>query len=147
MPKIDNEKRERAQSACGRNVRIILTRRGGRTGWFQICSHGDVNYNLTQFLTGHDGHRFEHDDSPFCAECINEYENREHILFVCPRFANETEQLQFTSGDDHSGNARIPRVGYAVSSTISCIQEKLRKLECLRKSDREGAILIVGVSW
>lgn len=48
------------------------------------------------------------------------------------RFASEKEQLEFleqnfTSGDDHSVKARIPRsVDFR---TITCLQEQLRRVE------------------
>ncbi|XP_063994801.1 uncharacterized protein LOC135172586 [Diachasmimorpha longicaudata] len=53
--------------------------------------HGEVNYYLTQLLSG-DGcfreslHRFDYEDSPDCPACPGAVQDAEHIFFVCPRF-------------------------------------------------------------
>lgn len=73
------------------NIQMLLDRK-----------HGEVNYDLTQFLTGHGGyrsylHRFGHDDSPFCPLCKSEVENPEHAIFHCPRFERERTKMQVNS--------------------------------------------------
>lgn len=56
--------------------------------------HGDVDYHLTQFLTGHGCFRaylfkYKHEDSPECPVCIGTVETAEHVFFECPRFNEE----------------------------------------------------------
>lgn len=55
-------------------------------------THGDTNYYLTQFLSGHGCfrkylHRFGHDSSPMCPNCAEEEEDANHVVFHCPRFS------------------------------------------------------------
>ncbi|XP_058444814.1 uncharacterized protein LOC131426217 [Malaya genurostris] len=52
--------------------------------------HGEVNFYLTQFLSGHGCfrkhlHRCGHAASPFCPECEYVEETPEHVIFDCPR--------------------------------------------------------------
>ena len=54
--------------------------------------HGEVNYYLTQMLSGHGCfraylYRFKHEDSPECPTCRGVNEDAEHVFFVCPRFS------------------------------------------------------------
>ena len=56
-------------------------------------NHGDCNYHLTQFLSGHGGyryylHRFKLDDSPLCPQCGTN-EDAEHVMFWCSRFQTD----------------------------------------------------------
>ena len=53
--------------------------------------HCELNYYVTQFLTGHECykkylHRFGHNTSPICSNCVDEKEDAVHILTCCPRF-------------------------------------------------------------
>ena len=53
--------------------------------------HGEVNFYLTQMLSGHGCfreylHRFKHEDSPECPSCPGVKEDAEHVFFTCPRF-------------------------------------------------------------
>ncbi|GBP31828.1 Putative 115 kDa protein in type-1 retrotransposable element R1DM [Eumeta japonica] len=62
-------------------------------------NHGEVNYYLTQMLSGHGCfraylHRFKHDDSSECPSCPGVAEDTEHILFVCPRFNPQRDKLE-----------------------------------------------------
>lgn len=62
-------------------------------------SHGEVDYYLTQMLSGHGCfraylHRFKHDDSPECPSCPGVAEDAEHVFFVCPRFDPQREGLE-----------------------------------------------------
>ncbi|XP_015119086.1 uncharacterized protein LOC107042531 [Diachasma alloeum] len=55
-------------------------------------SHGEVNYYLTQMLSGHGSfwkylHKFEHEETPECPTCSREGEDAEHVFFSCKRFA------------------------------------------------------------
>ena len=54
-------------------------------------NHCQLNCYVTQFLTGHGCfrkylHRFGHDTSPTCPNCVDKEEDAEHILIYCPRF-------------------------------------------------------------
>lgn len=54
-------------------------------------TNGTCNYHLTQFLSGHGGyrkylHKFGHDSSSECPECVGHEEDAEHIMFCCRRF-------------------------------------------------------------
>ncbi|XP_058465837.1 uncharacterized protein LOC131439161 [Malaya genurostris] len=56
-----------------------------RAGWIDR-PHGEVNFGLTQFLTGHGCFRWQvgHTASPVCPGCPNELETAEHVLFAVP---------------------------------------------------------------
>lgn len=61
--------------------------------------HGEVDFHLTQFLTGHGAfkeylHRIGKVQSPTCPTCTTMDETAEHVLFVCPRFTDERERMQ-----------------------------------------------------
>ncbi|CAB0038686.1 unnamed protein product [Trichogramma brassicae] len=60
---------------------------------------GDVNYHLTQFLTGHGCFRSylcrsNNDTSDRCPACPPAVEDGEHVIFHCPRFAEERGVLR-----------------------------------------------------
>lgn len=62
-------------------------------------NHGEVNYYLTQMLSGHGClraylYRFKHDDSPECPSCPGVAEDAEHVFFVCPRFNPQRNKLE-----------------------------------------------------
>ena len=62
-------------------------------------NHGETNYCLTQFFTGHGDYRkylfrFRIDESPFCPACPELEEDPEHVLFYCPRFIRERERFE-----------------------------------------------------
>lgn len=61
-----------------------------------------ISYDFKQFLTGHDGYhkyfrRFKLDSSANCPNCHGIPEDPEHILFHCPRFAEDRKSLEETS--------------------------------------------------
>ena len=111
-------------------------------------SHGEVNYHLTQFLTGHGGyrsylHRFGHDDSPLCPLCGVE-EDAEHVLFRCPRFREDREELpRATNGTTEAEDLveemlRSQEAWNTVCSVIRRINEKLRAIEAIRRANTDG---------
>ncbi|CAB0028338.1 unnamed protein product [Trichogramma brassicae] len=71
------------------NIRVWIERR-----------HGELNYHLTQLLTGH-GFFFKHhsrrydyyNQSAQCPVCPSSIENAEHVFYHCPRFSEERERL------------------------------------------------------
>uniref|UniRef100_A0ABD2XP53 Reverse transcriptase domain-containing protein n=1 Tax=Trichogramma kaykai TaxID=54128 RepID=A0ABD2XP53_9HYME len=60
--------------------------------------HGEVDYHLTQLLTGHGyfkhhSQRYDHNASAGCPACPNTVENAEHVFFHCTRFEEGREKL------------------------------------------------------
>lgn len=60
--------------------------------------HGEVNFHLTQFLSGYGCfrwylHRFGHAGSPACPECADCDETAEHVLCECPRFVVQRSSI------------------------------------------------------
>ncbi|CAB0043456.1 unnamed protein product [Trichogramma brassicae] len=60
--------------------------------------HGEVDYHLTQLLTGHGyfkhhSQRYDHNASADCPACPYTVENAKHVFFNCPRFEEERERL------------------------------------------------------
>ena len=107
--------------------------------------HGELNYHLTQFLTGHGGyrqylHRFGHDDSPLCRTC-GETEDVEHVFTKCPRFLEERRPLPTTpNGGIVAENIvdemlRSEETWNTVCSVIRRINEKLREIEKIRRDN------------
>lgn len=111
--------------------------------------HGEVNFHLTQFLSGHGCfrkylHRFGHAPSPLCPECGNEEETPEHVVFECPRFDEARRDLPGMTADnvvremcreEEKWNA-VDRV---VRRILSELQRKWR--EDQRISDRDRSRL------
>lgn len=101
---------------------------------------GELNFYITQFLTGHGVYRnylykYGHDDSPLCPHCDDEEESAEHVFFHCPRFPNETLRQRTVSDimeymvqtEDNWGN-----VNSAIVSTLA----ELRRIEQGRRQTR-----------
>ncbi|CAB0041553.1 unnamed protein product [Trichogramma brassicae] len=70
------------------NIRVWIERR-----------HGELNYHLTQLLTGHGffkhhSRRYDHNHSAQCQVCPSSIENAQDVFYHCPRFNEETERLQ-----------------------------------------------------
>ncbi|CAB0040038.1 unnamed protein product [Trichogramma brassicae] len=69
------------------NIRVWIERR-----------HGELNYHLTQLLTGHGffkhySRRYDYNQSAQCPVCPSSIENTEHSFYHCPRFSEERERL------------------------------------------------------
>lgn len=65
--------------------------------------HGDVNYHITQFLTGHGCfptylHRFGKLDSPVCWYCEQANDDAHHSLFVCDAWDSRRSRLNTLCG-------------------------------------------------
>lgn len=70
--------------------------------WF-TRAHGEVNFQMTQFLSGHGCFkqylfRFGHTRSPMCPECRDIEETPEHVMFSCPRFAQPRGEMAVIVG-------------------------------------------------
>lgn len=107
--------------------------------------YGEVDFYLSQFLTGHGCFRaylykFKQDDSPYCPMCEGKIENVEHVFFDCPRFEEDRSDL-------------LKSVGVVLSplSIVDCMLESketwrmvcdmsakiMKKLRCLERN-RQG---------
>lgn len=106
--------------------------------------HGELNYHLTQFLTGHGGyrkylHRFGHDDSPLCPTC-GEEEDVEHVMTKSPQFREERRQLPTKPNGNIEAEHIVGEMlkseatWNTVCSVIRRINEKLREIEKARNS-------------
>jgi hypothetical protein len=65
---------------------------------------GEVNFYLTQFLSGHGYfrqylHRMGKVTTPSCKYCGHYRDDAKHTFFECPRWAVERQRLQTTTGD------------------------------------------------
>ena len=65
--------------------------------------HGEVNFYLTQFLTGHGYFRkylfnLNRVRTPFCKSCGHDEDTAEHTFFECPRWNDFREQTEATIG-------------------------------------------------
>ncbi|CAB0040877.1 unnamed protein product, partial [Trichogramma brassicae] len=92
--------------------------------------HGEVNYHLTQLLSGHGCFRSylcrtKNDTSSSCPTCHPTVEDVEHVIFHCPRFTSEREELYRlangllepeTIGD--SGGPLVTDDGYQIGVAI-----------------------------
>ncbi|XP_033221126.1 uncharacterized protein LOC117175528 [Belonocnema kinseyi] len=81
------------------NKRFSNGRSDGRSGGRQRTGHEDVNYYITQFLSGHDYFnaylfRWKRKPSPNCDYCPNEADDAEHAFFRCTRWAAERRVLE-----------------------------------------------------
>ncbi|XP_015120345.1 transmembrane protein 145 [Diachasma alloeum] len=57
--------------------------------------HGEVNYYLTQMLSGHG---FKYEESPECPACPGVSEDAEHVFFTCPHFNVHCSTLETALG-------------------------------------------------
>ncbi|CAB0030797.1 unnamed protein product [Trichogramma brassicae] len=82
----DRSKKARWTHRLIPNIRVWIER-----------SHGELNYHLTQLLTGHGffkhhSRRYDHNQSAQCPVCPSSIENAEHVFYHCPRFSEERER-------------------------------------------------------
>ncbi|XP_065091473.1 uncharacterized protein LOC135712450 [Ochlerotatus camptorhynchus] len=92
--------------------------------------HGEVNFHLTQFLSGHGCfrkylHRFGHAASPLCPECGNVDETPEHVVFDCPRFEAVRTEMPVLNVE------RVKIVGFADDVVLTVTSETLEEVEVL----------------
>jgi hypothetical protein len=104
--------------------------------------HGEVNFHLTQILSGHGCfrqylHRFGHAGSPVCPECPDVNETAEHVFFECPRFGDVRSDMWAVSGQNTTPENLIQRmcgsfdiwnaVAIAASRIVLRLQERWRQ--------------------
>lgn len=101
-------------------------------------THGEINFYLTQVLSGHGCfrqylHRFGHATSPNCPNCTGTVETVEHVVFDCPRFQTSREILLLGCGMDTTPDNLIDRMCLseeawgAASRAITQIMLKLQR--------------------
>lgn len=103
-----------------------------------LRKHGEINFYLTQVLSGHGCfrqylHRFGHATSPNCPSCTDTVETVEHVVFVCPRFQDSRNTLLLACGSDTSPDNLVDRMCLsedawsAASRAITQIMLKLQQ--------------------
>ena len=65
--------------------------------------HGQVNFYLTQLLTGHGCYKaylykYGHDVNEAIPECCNERQTAPHVFFTCPKYVDQRNYLERTIG-------------------------------------------------
>jgi hypothetical protein len=103
--------------------------------------HGEVNFHITQVLSGHGCfrqylHRVGHAPSPCCPECEEEEETVEHVVFHCPRFTEGRTAMLAVCGADTSPDNLIGRMcgdrecwaaaSAFISAVVLTLQDKWR---------------------
>lgn len=113
-------------------------------------SHGEVNYHVTQLLTGHGGfraylHRFRLEETPCCDSCGGtELEDAEHVLFSCPRYSGARVVLERVCGEPVTPDNIVHHMlecsenWDVVCDTSAAIMGDLRQLEWRRRSGNNG---------
>lgn len=107
--------------------------------------HGDLNFYLTQMLSGHGCfrsylYRFGHDSDPNCPSCSpSAEENAEHVFFECNRFAHGRLAIETTIGRSINPTNIIgimlssPDHWEVVCSFVKSVLVELRRLERIRR--------------
>ena len=106
--------------------------------------HGDLDFHLTQILSGHGCfrsylYRFHRDTSPNCPACTECLEDSEHVLFHCPRFVSIREKLKTILGGSFTVEnlttlmCQSTENWKAVSEAAASIMTKLRHIEQIRR--------------
>lgn len=106
--------------------------------------HGDLNYYITQLLSGHGCfrsylYRFGHESDPFCPSCEGEVvESAEHVFFFCPRFeegrANLEDMIGHRVSPENIVQAMLSSLGNwsYVCDFVRLVLMELRRLERIR---------------
>ena len=104
--------------------------------------HGEVNFHLTQFLSGHGCfrkylHRCGHATSPSCPACAEIEETPEHVVFGCPRFNVTRSTMLAISGADTGPDNIVQRmcldegtwntIDRVIAQIMSALQRKWRE--------------------
>lgn len=107
--------------------------------------HGEVNYYLTQILSGHGTfksylYRIGKEESPHCPACANTEESAEHVFFECPRFEEVRSIMEQKIGrrlrvENLVENMCSSTEGWdAVCEAASTIMKELSRLENNRRT-------------
>lgn len=74
--------------------------------------HGEVNYHVTQALTGHGCfayylHKYIKLESPKCWFCDQNEDNAHHTLFICDAFESSRRELRYQIGVDDTNEVKL----------------------------------------
>lgn len=108
--------------------------------------HGEVNFYLTQFLSGHGCfrqylHRFGHASSPNCPHCAGMLETPEHVIFECTRFQLVRDNMLSVCGLDVSPDNIVERMCLNVdawNAASSSITQIMLELQAKWRSDQRA---------
>ncbi|CAD7001750.1 unnamed protein product [Ceratitis capitata] len=152
----DERKRERQTSLAEWQKKWDTAEKGRWThrlitnlpAWIER-EHGETDFYLTQFLSGHGCfreylYRFGHDDGTGCSFCNSAAENVEHIFFSCLRYEVERstiEQLinERMTPDNIVSHMLQSRLVWAKMKEWAAIAlQELRLKERQRRNERPG---------
>lgn len=110
--------------------------------------HGEVNFHLTQFLSGHGCfrsylHRFGHAVSPDCPECAGTQESAEHVIFECPRFREARLNMFAVCGNDTSPDNIVQRMSGSAdcwNAARTMITQVVLELQRLWRAEQQPAL-------
>lgn len=114
--------------------------------------HGELNYYLTQMLSGHGCyreylHKFKHDDSPECPTCTGLNEDAEHVFFVCPRYANARDKWEALLGAKTRPENMVAAMLHSEANWEATCAYATEVLKDLRTAERErkrnGALVAI----
>ncbi|CAH2092420.1 unnamed protein product [Euphydryas editha] len=111
-------------------------------------SHGEVNYYLTQMISGHGCfraylYRYKHDVSPECPSCPGVNEDAEHVFFTCPRFNMTRKDLEDALAQKIQPETLIKAMlsseaaWLAISAFATEVLQELRRMERKRAEIRQ----------
>ncbi|XP_062120886.1 uncharacterized protein LOC133835041 [Drosophila sulfurigaster albostrigata] len=112
-------------------------------------SHGQLNFHLTQVISGHGCFRsylfrFGHDTAEECPACFpTAVEDAEHVIFQCGRYATLRQELADAIGERLTVSTLVPLM--LVSSTnwtlisqfVAAVMNEQRRAEKARQRTRE----------
>lgn len=116
------------------------------SGW-TTRQQGEVDYYLTQLLTGHGAfkayrYRFKLEEEPTCPDCQPAREDAEHVFFHCTRFSEERATVQQNLSQQLSPENIVSQMVAnktawdAVSCFAAAVIRKLRDEERARRCQR-----------
>jgi len=102
--------------------------------------HGETNFYLTQFLTGHGCFReylfkYKHVEHPYCLSCASSIESVEHVFIECPRFNAARRAIQIIVNEPPSCVAMVRHMVESyekwqkISHIITAVMQQLRRDE------------------
>ena len=126
------QRRKTAKKKRGRDQSLRTTKQHStmaeNLGWIKR-QHGEVNYYLSHMLSDHGCFRaylykFKQEESPECSTCVGILENAEHMLFTCPRFREQRQNLE-TAVDLKIASDNLTEAMLASQEILNCTVEIL----------------------
>lgn len=105
-----------------------------------LRGHGEVNFYLTQMLSGHGGFReylvrIGVETTAECPTCIEQAESAEHVLLECVRFNKEREELQQTMETPLTVESFVSSMLQSKSKWVAGCQYAAAVMKTLRKEE------------